>query len=526
MEEEKRQLNSPDSEPGANETDIPERYRLRPEEMFSGETKEEKPDEAEPEWLRELGSEGEEDLFRFEDAENAVPAEESGEENGTAAAAEAPAAFEETAEPAAEESAPVTESDEPYEPIPMPKQEHGFFSAANFPRLRELLKSRKKTLKTPNWYDGEGKDKPFRINVDFANEYPSPVRQRAVHRAGMRKTGWFGGILYFLFIICVSAGLAAIGWLFASDALAMGKPKNELEITVPDDFTLESVTEQLFSAGVIRYPKLFQFYGKYSHAEDKIDPGTYIIKTNFDYRALVVGLSDYGGEQIEVEVMIPEGYTLDEIFAKLEENGVCTAAKLRDAAASYVFDYSFLPDTGRGDPYVLEGFLFPDTYKFFLSDDPVRVIKKFLDDFEYRFDEELQERCLETGVSLKDAVILASIIEKEASGSEDRKLVSSVLHNRLNEGMWLQLDSTVYYACARVKVDFNIDLVSPYNTYMRGGLPEGPISNPGLAAIKAALYPEETEYLYFLSNAVGETVFFTNYEDFAAYQESEEYTGG
>jgi len=391
--------------------------------------------------------------------------------------------------------------------------------------FREWRMTRKKVLRTPDYYDGPGKDEPFNINFDFQAEYNSPVRHHPIRRSTVKRTGWTGGLMYFAFVLCISVTIAALLWMAATDVLALGKEEGQVEVIVPEDYTVEEISQLLFSKGLVRYQKLFNLYGTYAHIEDTIDPGTYIVHTNFDYRALVYGLSDDGGEQIIEEVTIPEGSNMDQIMDILEEHGICSRTSFLDAAANTEFDYDWLTE-GTGDPYRLEGFLFPDTYEFYVNDDADRVIEKFLDDFDYRFDEELRLRAEEMGYSVREILSVAAIIEEEAGSNDERADIASVIYNRISEesiGL-LQMDSTVFYAASREGVEFDTGLDSPYNTYVYAGLP-GPITNPGLASIRAALYPNETDYLYFAINTEGISVFFEDYESFDAFTNSEEYGG-
>ena len=333
--------------------------------------------------------------------------------------------------------------------------------------------------------------------------------------------------MYTVFVVCVSI-IAACGlWMAASDVLALGKEDGVVEVTVPDGFTVDDVADILFSRGVIRFRKLFSIYGELSHAGDTIDPGTYQLRRNYDYRALVYGMTQDDGEMIEVSVTVPEGYTLDQIAALLESKGVCTTEKFMAAAADGEFDFDFLEDVPSGDPYRLEGFLFPDTYNFYLNDDPERVIRKFLTDFDIRFTDEMLGRAQNLGMSVRDIITIASIIEKEVAYDSERADASSVIYNRLasEEYAMLGMDSTVVYAASRMGTEFNLGLDSPYNTYRVVGLPAGPIANPGLRSIEAALYPNETDYLFFALDVEGYTRFFETYEEHAEFVASDEYGG-
>lgn len=181
-------------------------------------------------------------------------------------------------------------------------------------------------------------------------------------------------------------------WVCVSDVMAFGRSDTELEFQVTDSDTVETVAQKLKDSGLIRYPGLFKMYADLTHAENKIAPGIYKLKTNYDYHALVNGLTPDSEDSAIVTVVVPEGYTCREIFALLEEKGVCTAAELEDYAANgELEDYWFLDGLERGDKYCLEGYLFPDAYDFYIGDEPDRVITKFLDDFDYRFTDKMKD---------------------------------------------------------------------------------------------------------------------------------------
>ena len=280
--------------------------------------------------------------------------------------------------------------------------------------------------------------------------------------------------------------------------------------------------------GLIKYEKLFKLFCKVTHAEDKIKAGTYVLDTNYDYRAMVNGLRPSSGNLVETEVTIPEGYTLTQIFNLLEEEEVCSKDKLAEAAANYDFDYDFLDSSTLGQAKRLEGYMFPDTYKFYVNDEPERVINKMLSNFNNKFTDEYKQMASDMGYSVRDIIIIASMIEKEAGADSDRDLISSVIYNRLNDSSdfpYLQIDATIYYAIEDTGEAFSTEVVSPYNTYNTAGLPAGPISNPGDASIRAALQPQDTSYYYYALNKSGTHEFFRTYDGFLEFVNSEEYGG-
>ncbi|NLA87002.1 MAG: endolytic transglycosylase MltG, partial [Clostridiales bacterium] len=222
------------------------------------------------------------------------------------------------------------------------------------------------------------------------------------------------------------------------------------------------------------------------------------------------------------------GYTLRQIFKLFATNDVCTEEELWDAAANHDFQYEFLgPDT-LGDKYRLEGFLFPDTYTFYKGDQPARVINKMLVNFNEKFKAEYITRAAELGYSVRDIINIAAMIEREAGDDDDdRDMIASVIYNRLNSNSLkrLQIDATIHYAIAETGEAFSKEVDSPYNTYKVEGLPAVPIANPGMASIRAALYPQKSGYYYYALNKQGTHNFFRDYDAHQAFVQSDKYGG-
>lgn len=369
----------------------------------------------------------------------------------------------------------------------------------------------------------------IKVDLDVDGQYSDPDSSKPIRVRREKRTGCLGGILYTLFIICVSLVGASLIWLATTDVFGFGKASNTVEVTVPDNFEMNDVTNILYDNGIIKYKKLFGLYAKLSHAQDKISSGTYQILSSYDYFAIVNGLTDDGGTLVETDLItIPEGYTLYKIFRLLEENDVCSADDLWATATSYDFDYDFLDRSTLGIKTRLEGYMFPDTYKFYVNDKPERVIEKFLDNFNKKFSDEFRARAEEIGRSYNEILTIASMIEKEAADDEERDLISSVIYNRLDNPdsfPWLQIDATIYYAIEQTGEEFSLDVDSPYNTYQIEGLPPMPIANPGMASIRAALYPQDTSYYYYALSVSGYHEFFSSQSGFLNFVDSDEYGG-
>lgn len=354
--------------------------------------------------------------------------------------------------------------------------------------------------------------------------------------------------------VAIGISLGRMLWVCAADVLAFGREDKQVVVTITDTDDLDTIASKLKNAGLIRYPGLFKQYVNLTDSQEEISAGTFTLNTLYDYHALVNSLS-YSSEGREVvEVTIPEGYNCAQIFALLEEKGVCTAAELEEYAASgELDDYWFLEGVQRGTKYCLEGYLFPDTYLFYTNDEPGRVLEKFLDDFDYRFTdimhdklETLNERLAEMMAAngydeeyiadnlftIREVVIVASMVEKESSGVDESYKISAVIYNRLtnlHDYPFLNIDATIVYALGGkdgplTESDLQVD--SPYNTYTNMGLIPGPISNPGQASLNAALDPDGWEdengytriyYYYALNPDTGRHEFFTNQAEFERF---------
>ncbi len=377
-------------------------------------------------------------------------------------------------------------------------------------------------------------------DVNYTQELSKP---KAI-RTREQRSGCLGGFMFFAFLFCLSLGLAVFGWMAASDMLSLNKTNFSSSVTLPMEmFTSEEYTvtkedgskevktkttidpeylaKTLKDVGLIQYDWLFELYCQLSHAETKVDPGEYELKSSYDYRALVQNMQQGVGGMRTVDVTIPEGFTVRDVFQRLSEKKVSSLENLQAAATDGVFKYDFLEGTEGQGIERLEGYLFPDTYQFYVGTEASSAINRMLSNFSTKFTDDMKIRAAELGYTMKDIVTMASIIEKEAKLDEDRAYVASVIYNRLNIGMTLGMDTTVLYLYPEHKGEPTAEMLatdSPYNTHIYNGLPPTPICNPGMASIEAALYPAESDYYYFYADMEsGKLNFFTNYTDFDYY---------
>ena len=356
---------------------------------------------------------------------------------------------------------------------------------------------------------------------------PAPRRRRSAARSASF------AVLYAVAVIGVSALLACVGWIAASDVLALNKEEHSVTVTITPEDSYDDVVDMLKDNGLIEYKSLFKLFSAITGGKDKIaSSGTFTLNSDMDYRALISGISANSASRAVVDVTIPEGYSVQETIQLLADSDVSNVEDLTEAAKNHVFDYTFVDNENLGSITRLEGFLFPDTYEFFHKEDAVSALDRLLSNFQTRVSGDLLTDIENSQYSLREIVTLASIIEKEAIGDdEERANISSVFYNRLSGdnseiGTALQSDATIYYALHIAGMDdtqFSTDLDSPYNTYKYGGLPAGPICNPSLSSIKAAVHPNDTGYYYFAYGKDGVSHFFRTYDEHLAFVNSDMY---
>lgn len=300
-----------------------------------------------------------------------------------------------------------------------------------------------------------------------------------------------------------------------------GYPGQERIVLIPKGWTAAQIGQSLEEAGVIESAPLFRLYLKWDRDDDVLQAGEY----RFDEPLTIPEVAEKlrSGAVLHRKITIREGLDLREIAERLAAAGFGRVEAFRAAAA----DPGPISDL---DPLAedLEGYLFPETYHFTRGADEQKIVATMVRHFRRVWTPERRRRAERMGWTVREVVTLASLIEKETGLAEERPLVSAVFHNRLKINMKLACDPTVVYAVKRIKEydgvihRSDLDLDSPYNTYLHPGLPPGPIANPGAAAIDAALHPAEADYLYFVSKNDGSHIFSRNYRDHqkavAAYQ--------
>lgn len=286
--------------------------------------------------------------------------------------------------------------------------------------------------------------------------------------------------------------------------------------------SIDDISDNLKSAGLINCPLCLKIYLKLSGSRAKIMAGEYQIVPGKNLKDIISQFVNGKVIDNESNIKIIEGWTISDIDKYLSENKTTIPNEFKTAATRKIGDWQFSfskPEFLSKAPANadLEGYLFPDTYRIFKNASVEDVINKMLDNFDSKLTPEMRQAIDKSGRSSYETIIMASIIEKEVRSYDDMRIVSGIFWDRIKNGQGLESDATLTYILGQKKDRYTIDEThtdSPYNTYRYKGLPPGPVSNPGINAIKAAIYPEYTDYNYFLSRSDnGETIFSKTYEE-------------
>ncbi len=362
----------------------------------------------------------------------------------------------------------------------------------------------------------------------------NPVRKRKKRRKKKKYTNHtrtmghvFLGVVLSVAAICVGVFLAWKVIVGLMDYTGMAKKSHEADIVIDSTMNVDDIAETLHENGIIEMPWLFKMYINMNDEAEGFLDGEYTVNSTMSYSNIITLLKTVRQYTNTVTVMIPEGYNAQQIGQLLEENLVCRADDFekyyRSKLEKYDFEEQITVTENRF--YALEGYLFPDTYEFYVIDDlpdkpsmdtsqyAKQAAEKMYSNFQNKITKKMYARAKELGMTFDEVVTLASIIQKEGTNEENMANISSVFHNRL-ENMYeyphLQSDTTDNYIEDVIRPNIPSsslalyeNVITAYDTYTCEGLPAGPICSPGLEAINAALYPAETDYYYFLSSSDG-----------------------
>ena len=318
---------------------------------------------------------------------------------------------------------------------------------------------------------------------------------------GSRKPDRFGSAIFRSIFVLFGVGVA--GLLLAVLALNRPTGSGAKDIVIQKGMTVIQIGKLLHREGVIRSPRLLVLFSVFDGTSRRLKAGIHRFPDNLSTWEALKKLA-YSRDEFR-SVTLPEGMTLARTLGLLASELDLDPKKMRQLAS----DPGYCRRLGVPADN-LEGYLFPETYQIPLTKDEEQVIRMLVRHFFTVFDSTMAERSNQTGLSAHEVVTLASIIEGEALLDRERATISAVYHNRLEQGMYLQADPTVQYVIEDgprrlFYRDYKID--SPYNTYRHRGLPPGPVMNPGAASLRAALYPADVDYLYFVARGDGSHVF-------------------
>lgn len=406
-------------------------------------------------------------------------------------------------------------------------------------------------------YSDESLDEEPALNKSELRAAKRSDRKRRRRKA--KKNRVIFRTIWITMIVFVSVMLGEYIMVGVNDMFAVGREdEKSVSVTIPKNATLDQITDILLANDIIKNENFFKLYATLTKATSGFTQGTFDVATNKDYQALINYMQSDMNRTDVVRITFSEGLSIIDFAESLEEKNVCSSDEFLKKCNSDEFDddYEFLKDikNAKDRYYRLEGYLFPDTYDFYVGEDPSSVVRKFLSNYRtrlYRTKERfeknekkqtIEQRAEKLGMTMEEVINLASLIQAEAANKEDMYVISSILHNRLDtiknggenefgEGGlgYLQLDSTVFYpyhSQSQVPVSIRNTYVSNYSTYKYEGLPSGPICNPGLEAIKAAVFPDETDYYYFCHKAATDdepaVAYYakTNYEHIANQEEA------
>lgn len=338
----------------------------------------------------------------------------------------------------------------------------------------------------------------------------------------------FLGVVISVVAVCVGSLLAYQAIQALRDFTGMSKDQKEFDISITDDTTVDDIIDTLSANGIILKPSFFKSYLKFTNNASGFLVGTHTLRANMSYGNIVTTLkTPKAYTKTVVTIMFPEGSTAADVGKLLEQKHVCRASDFEEVYCSKIGKYSFekgIPDNPNRLNR-LEGYLWPDTYEFYVIDDwdkyptldtseyAMTAARTMLSTFNTKITKKMKNRMEDLDMTLDEVIILAALIQREGNNPENMAVISSVFHNRLNDPATypkLESNTTYKYIDECIKPRFTSEesakmqeVINAYDTYFCAGLPAGAICNPGMDAITAALYPDETDYYYFVSDKEG-----------------------
>lgn len=349
-----------------------------------------------------------------------------------------------------------------------------------------------------------------------------------------------GELLHFaikiiVIILAVIVLVKSSQWAYAQAYDLMARTPNSsqtirnVSLEIPKGSSTEAIANILKEKELIDSTLYFRIIAKIKGTDSKFQYGDYTFSTGMDEEAIMEILQTEGAKRATKTFTIVEGLTVAETAASLAEQGMCTGAEFYDALDHTNWGYRFLSSIPSKEEraIIYQGYLFPSTYEVYEDATATDIISAMFDQMNKIWTEDYYKQAEKQGLTVDEIMTMASIIEKEVVNPAEQPIVAGIIYNRLEDNMELQMCSTVMYVLDKHRdrlLYSDLEIVSPYNTYLTAGLPVGPIANPGAGAIKAALYPDDNNYLYFVlkDDGSGSHEFNANYSDHV--NDKEKYT--
>lgn len=412
--------------------------------------------------------------------------------------------------------------------------------ASNF---QELLKKAEAEKRTKSGLDQISEDGDFPealAPLTPSEESENPVeltpqptvksRHAKPKKHHSKAVGCLRGMIMFTLILALCGVIAYTIVACVLDFTALNKSDKKLDIEIPKGASTEQIATILEENDLIDQTWFFRLYSRFTHRDGKYQTGTYSLSANMGYQKLTDTIIA-GKPRQTVTVTIPEGFTIDQIAKRLEENKVCTIVDFYDALLNGTYNYDFfnsIPQASDGGVYEgriyrLEGYLFPDTYNFYVDSSGETVVNMFLANLDSKITPEMKSAMQARELTLDEVIIMASILEKEAANEQEMPKVARVLYNRLESTAYprLECDSTELYVKDLMPNTAGVETINmAYDTYARSGLTAGAICNPGLAAIQAAVFPSNDAFIaecyFFANDTAGNTYYNKTFEQHKA----------
>ncbi|MDD7429635.1 MAG: endolytic transglycosylase MltG [Oscillospiraceae bacterium] len=358
------------------------------------------------------------------------------------------------------------------------------------------------------------------LEANFGHSEDEAPPRKAPKKKKRKKKKKGAGLVFALIlttlIICVSVFIAVTVINVVKTITGLDREDVQIVVEIPENSTAYDIADILETEGVIDNADLFGLMAQLKGVDSSFSAGSHVLSPNMTYSDIMDELcKHYEEERESVDITFPEGITVYDAAALLEENGVCEADRFIYIfnSSSFGFDFEKLVTTSSEKFLKMEGYLFPDTYTFYKEEEPEVVAKKFYRNFENKLTPDYYGRMEDLGLTLEETITLASMVQAEAQSFSDMKKISSVFQNRLKSKDFprLESDPTTKYVNNVIKPNIEIpdeQMFTAYDTYKGEGLPPGPICNPGLDAISAVLYPADTDYYFFCADLDTGEVFY------------------